>query len=301
MNFQIISDGACDLPINYIEENNIKVIPFYISFGEEELQKEGSIISVEEFYKKMVDNPDVFPKTSLPSVNDYIEVFTPYVEKNIPIICICIDLKISGSYNSAKMAKTYLEEKFENVQIKVIDSTVLTATQALYVMEAVRMRDTGVSFEQTYENLQRIKKFGRIHFTVGNVDYLKHGGRIGRVAGFAAGALGLKPLIELKDGDIFPAGVARSRKKSVSQLMALTKKYFEDNLEDPNDYAFCVGYGYSKEEGEEYREKLIKSLSDYSDISGADVKMVQIGATTGVHTGPYALGHGFIKKYDKSF
>lgn len=299
MNFQIISDGACDLPKNYIEKNNIKVVPFYVSFGDEELHKEGSFITVEEFYTKMVENPTVFPKTSLPSVNDYIDSFIPFVKKNIPIICICIDLKISGSYNSARMAREHILDTYENAKIEVIDSTILTASQAVYVKEAVRMRDNGLSFNETYENLQRIKEFGRIHFTVGNVDYLKHGGRIGKLAGFAAGALGLKPLIELRYGDIYPAGVARSRKKSISQILAYTRKYFEESGENPDDFSFCVGYGYSKEEGEEFRKKLAKSLSEYSNVKEEDIDIIQIGATTGVHTGPYALGHGFIKKYDK--
>ncbi|MCO8194338.1 DegV family protein [Anaerofustis sp. NSJ-163] len=299
MSFQIISDGACDLPKSYVEENDIKLVPFYVSFGDEELHKEGSFITVEEFYTKMVENPTVFPKTSLPSVNDYIDSFIPFVKKNIPIICICIDLKISGSYNSARMAREHILDTYENAKIEVIDSTILTASQAVYVKEAVRMRDNGLSFNETYENLQRIKEFGRIHFTVGNVDYLKHGGRIGKLAGFAAGALGLKPLIELRYGDIYPAGVARSRKKSISQILAYTRKYFEESGENPDDFSFCVGYGYSKEEGEEFRKKLAKSLSEYSNVKEEDIDIIQIGATTGVHTGPYALGHGFIKKYDK--
>ncbi len=299
MKFQIISDGACDLPKSYAEENNIKLVPFYVSFGDEELHKEGSFITVEEFYTKMVENPTVFPKTSLPSVNDYIDSFIPFVKKNIPIICICIDLKISGSYNSARMAREHILDTYEDAKIEVIDSTILTASQAVYVKEAVRMRDNGLSFNETYENLQRIKEFGRIHFTVGNVDYLKHGGRIGKLAGFAAGALGLKPLIELRYGDIYPAGVARSRKKSISQILAYTRKYFEESGENPDDFSFCVGYGYSKEEGEEFRKKLAKSLSEYSNVKEEDIDIIQIGATTGVHTAPYALGHGFIKKYDK--
>ncbi|MGN8913638.1 DegV family protein [Anaerofustis butyriciformans] len=299
MSFQIISDGACDLPKSYVEENDIKLVPFYVSFGDEELHKEGSFITVEEFYTKMVENPSVFPKTSLPSVNDYIDVFTPFVEKNIPILCICTDLQLSGSFNSARMAKEVLEDKYDNAKIKVINSINITASQAVFVGEAIRMRDNGIEFEDCYERLEKLKEYGRIHFMVGSIDYLKHGGRIGKLAGFAAGALGLKPLIELKYGEVCSAGVARSRKKSIKQVLDYTKKFFERKNENPDDYVFCVGYGYSKEEGEEYRLKLHKSLQEYSNVKLEEIHMIQIGATIGVHTGPYALGHGFIKKYDK--
>ena len=88
--FHIISDGSCDLPLELTKEKNITVVPFYVSFEEGKYQKEMVEIGVREFYQKMVDHPDVYPKSSMPSVQDYLDAFLPYVKAGTPIICICI-------------------------------------------------------------------------------------------------------------------------------------------------------------------------------------------------------------------
>ena len=116
------------------------------------------------------------------------------------------------------------------------------------------MCQNGVPYEQCVDILEKMKKTNRIFFTVGNTDYLKHGGRIGKLAGIASSALSLKPLITLVNGEIEASGIGRSRKKTVAKTIALMDDYF-------------------KETG-------------------------QIGATIAVHTGPYAIGIGCVKKYE---
>ena len=85
--------------------------------------------------------------------------------------------------------------------------------QGLYVLEAVRMQESGAEYQETIDRMEEIKSTGRIFFTVGNMEYLQHGGRIGKVAGIAGSVLGIRPIITLKQGEIFPSGIARSRKK----------------------------------------------------------------------------------------
>ena len=75
MSFQIISDSSCDLPQDIINSKQIHVVPFYLSFDGENYKKEGVEIEVREFYQNMVDQPGVYPKTSMPSTQDYIDVF----------------------------------------------------------------------------------------------------------------------------------------------------------------------------------------------------------------------------------
>lgn len=293
MKFQVISDGACDLSKEVVKDLNIKVVPFYVSFEGEEPYKEGEKLSVHEFYEKMVNNPNVFPSTSLPSVKDYMEIFEKYVKENVPVLCICISSHLSGSFNSATVAKEEIEDKYEGAKIQVIDSMLNTGTEGLLVREAVKMRDDGLDLDKAKEILEDLKMTGRIHFTVGDVEYLKHGGRIGGLAGFAAGALGLRPIIDFHEGEVHAAGISRSRKKSMKQMCSYTKKYFEQIGETPDDYEFIIGYGYDKVEGEEYRNFFL----DNANVK--DAFLIQIGATTGVHTGPYPLGQGFIKDYRK--
>ena len=295
--FQIVSDGSCDLSVEQAIQNHIKIVPFYVTFDNENYFKEVEEVNVRDFYKKMVDNPTVFPKTSLPAIDDYIRTFTPYVEQNIPIICICITSKMSGSYNAACNAKNIILDDYPDAKITVIDSAVITGLQGLYVMEAVRMRDDGLSYDATVEQLERIKETGRIIFTTADISYLKSGGRLGKLMSIANNTLKIKPLILFKEGEIFPSGIVRARKKSYDKLVEQTRKHFKDSKENPDDYNFWVGYGYDKEEGEAFRDRLLEDIKTYSNMESLET--FQIGATIAVHTGPHPLGVVFMKRYDR--
>lgn len=297
MQYQIISDSSCDLPEDIVKENKIGVVPFYISFDQKDYKKEGEEINIREFYQKMVDHPGVYPKTSLPSVQDYIDTFMPFVKEGIPVICICITTKFSGSYNSARNAREVILEDYPNARIEVVDAQVNTVLQGLLVLETVKMQKAGYSIEKTLEVIEKIKQTGRIIFTIGSMDYLQIGGRIGKLMGGAANLLKIKPLIILREGEIFPLGFSRSRSKSKTGLLEHTKKHFEDSGENPDDYEFCVGFGYDAKEAEEFCTQLEQSLAAYS--SARSIKIYQIGGTIGVHTGPYPIGLGLIKKYDR--
>lgn len=296
MNYQIFSDSSCDLPLKIIQKYNICVVPFYISFDNENYFKENIDITTKDFYQKMVDEPSIYPKSSMPSVQDYIDAFTPYLKKGISIICICITEKFSGSYVAATNAKQMLLESYPDVKIKIINSTVNTVLQGLYVIEACRMQKNNMSYEDVILNLEKIKTTGRILFTIGSFDYLKKGGRIGNLMSLAGITLGIKPLIMLKDGEIFPIGITRSRKKSKQKLISYTKDYFDKIGESPDNYIICIGYGHDYEEACEFRDNLLESIKEYSNIK--EIIIYQIGSTIAVHTGPYPIGLGFIKKYD---
>lgn len=296
MKYQIISDGSCDLGQEVADMHQVKVVPFYVSFDDVNYKKEIEEVSVRDFYQKMVDNPNTYPKSSLPSVQDYVDAFEPYVKENIPVICICITLKFSGSYNSACNAKELLLENYPNAKITVIDSTINTVLQGIYVLEAVKMRDAGYGYEETVTRLEEIKSTGRIFFTVGNINYLRKGGRIGKLVTLAVSTLGIRPLIVLKQGEIFPFGITRSRKKSMDKVIEEVKKHFMDNHERVEDYTFSVGYGYSYEEAVMFRDELLTSMNQYGKVD--EIPIFQIGATIGVHTGPHPIGLGLVKKYN---
>ena len=297
MAYQIITDGSCDLGQEIPRQAGITVVPFYVTFDGQNYRKEIEEISVREFYQLMVDHPNQFPKSSLPSVQDYVDAFTPFLKEGKDVICLCITIKFSGSYNSANTAAELLEEEYPNQRIAVIDTTVDTVLQGILVLEVLRIQQAGFSFEETLEGIERIKPTGRIIFTVGNYEYLIHGGRIGKVMGTAASTLGIRPLIMLREGEIFPIGIARNRKKSMKRLIEQTKEHFSKIGESPDDYQIVVGYGYDYQEAVEFRDQLLTSLKTYSNIT--DIDIYQIGATIGVHTGPYPIGLGLLRKYEK--
>lgn len=295
--YHIISDGSCDLPPELAEEKNITVVPFYVSFDDEHYQREIVDIGIRDFYQQMVDNPKIYPKSSMPSVQDFADAFLPFVEAGTPVICICITTKFSGSLQSAMNAKEMVLEEHPDAQIAVIDSTVDTVLQGLYVLEAVRLRDNGVNFEDSVKRLEEIKGTGRIFFTVGDMEYLKHGGRIGKVASVAGTVLGIRPVITLKQGEIFASGVGRSRKSTVAKSRSLLLAYLKEQNADIKDYSITVGFGYDYEEAVKFRDETLEALhAEGYSISEDELPIYQIGATISVHTGPYPLGFGVLEK-----
>lgn len=293
--FHIISDGSCDLPTELVQEKNITVVPFYVSFDDTHYYKENVEIGIRDFYQQMVERKGVYPKSSMPSIQDYEEAFLPFAEAGTPVICICITTKFSGSMQSALNAKTLVLEKYPQAQIAVIDATINTVLQGQYVLEATALRDHGVSYQDTIARLEEIKSTGRIFFTVGNMEYLKHGGRIGKVAALAGGALDIRPVITLKQGEIFPSGIDRGRKRTARKALSLLLEYLQESSLGIECYSLAVGYGYDREEGLAFRDQSLAVLQE-KGYTITEMPVYQIGATIGVHTGPYPLGFGVIER-----
>ena len=293
--FHIISDGSCDLPVTLTQEKNITVVPFYVSFDDEHYLKENVEIGIRDFYQQMVDKKGIYPKSSMPSVQDYEDAFLPFVKEGLPLICICITTKFSGSMQSALNAKALLLEHYPNAQITVIDATVNTVLQGQYVLEAAALRDAGFPYEETVARLEEIKSTGRIFFTVGNMEYLKHGGRIGKVAALAGSVLDIRPVITLKEGEIFPSGIDRGRKRTTQKALELLLTYLKESGLGIECYSIAVGYGYDIEEGIAFRDHALLELQK-NGYTIHEIPVYQIGATIGVHTGPYPLGFGIIEK-----
>ena len=276
MEYQVISDSSCDLEADLKEKYNIEVVPFFVSFEEEKYYKEIEEIAIRDVYDKMVSNPKKYPKTSLPSVQNYVDAFMPHIRAGRGVICVCITTSLSGSYNSAVNARDIICEDYPDAKITVINSYGATVYQRLYVIEAAKMQQQGYSYEENVKILQgQMRDTARIFFTVGDLDYLQHGGRIGKLAGLAGSVLNLKPLITLEGGSIDSSGIARSRKKSMAKTI--------------------VGYGYDMQEGIQYKKQVDEALKEMGVEKGAD--LVQIGATICVHTGPYAIGIGLVKRF----
>lgn len=295
--YHIISDGSCDLPPELVREKNITVVPFYVSFDDEHYLKEGVEIGVRDFYQQMVDRKGVYPKSCMPNVQDYADAFMPFVKEKTPIICICITTKFSGSMQTALNAKNMILEDHPEAEITVIDATVNTVLQGIYVLEAVKLRDNGVNYRDSVARLEEIKSTGRIFFTVGDMEYLQHGGRIGKVAAVAGSVLGIRPVITLKQGEIFPSGIGRSRKRTTERSLELLVEYLQESSLSIECYSLALGFGYDKQEAEEYRLHVLETLRAKGHSVGMEsLPLYQIGAGIGVHTGPYPLGLGIMEK-----
>lgn len=289
--YRIISDSACDLSQTYIKENDVTIVPLSVSFDGENYYRDNIDISRNDAYQKMIDNPNLYPKTSLPSVELYYNTFRKYVEQDIPVVCFTISTILSGSYNSAKNAMDMIMEDYPNAKLYVINSNQNTVTQAQIVDQMVRMRDANVPLDEALEKINKVIDSARIFFTVGSLDYLQMGGRIRKVAA-AASKIDVKPVIIMKDGDISLGGIGRNRNKLKKKVLAAANKYLSENNKE--DFVVSVGYGYDASEG-------VSFMADVEEVLGVKLQSstnVAIGIITGTHTGPHAIGLGVVKKYE---
>ena len=292
-NFQIFTDGSADIAPQSAAKHNITVIPFYVSLDGKTYQKEVVELSVEDHYKAFITG-NVFPKTSLPSVQDYIDAFTPCLDNGNDILCFNLTTSLSSSHQSALTAKGILEEKYENAKILILNSWAASGLQELIIMEALKMKNNNFSIEEVWENCMKLRDKGRVMFMVGGLDHLEKGGRIGKVGAAAGGILKIKPLIELKDSEIHLAGIVRNRRAGLKKIADLVGNYFASNKENPEDYNFALGETNTPEELAVFESELNRVLPDI-DFS----KRFIIGATISSHTGPGTIGACFMKRYEK--
>ena len=298
MNFGIVSDSSCDLPESYVQTEQVEIVSFYLSFDGEEYYRERKEISIPEFYQRMAENPDCFPKTSMPSIQDYVDAFLSFVKKGLPVLCICLSRKLSGSLQAAVNAKQVVEEQFQGARIEVVDSCLATALQGMLVKNAVEMRNAGKTLDEAAEALRSLRQSGHIFFTTDDLKYLEHGGRIGKVASVAGSVLKIKPLIQFYDGELGSAELCRGRKKSLQKIIDKMESYIQDLKIEPEDYFLVTGVGLWVPEYDEFKMRLRERLGT-SGFRVREWEDIQIGATIGVHIGPYPLGAGLLRQWKK--
>lgn len=288
-NIILISDTSCDLPDSLVTRFNITRVPFYVSFDETTYYKEIKELSLPDFYKKMREDK-VFPKTSLPSINDYVETFMPHVKEGKSIICVCLSSYFSGSYNSAVNARELILENYKDAKIEIINSLNATGGQGLLVTEIGRMIEDNLEFEQIIDITHALIEEARIFFYVDTLDYLEHGGRIGKASALLGTMLNVKPIIYLEKGQLYPIGKVRGKKKAVLKVSQLVKEYVGDF---ENNYQYMSGHADSPNDA-------LTLLESLQDTINADTytDFFFIGTTIGVNTGPDTCGICVIPKYE---
>lgn len=291
MRYKIICDGACDLPENYIIKNDISVVPCYCSVDDRSCIS--SEFNIERVYKYMIENNKFF-STSMPNVQDYLSVFEENQTKNNLIICICMSSKLSGSYQSALIAKNMLEERGIGDSIYIIDSQVDTVVQGLVVQECVEMIKAQLSIDVILKKIPKIIESVKCFFCVGEIKYLLKGGRAKGIIDLYSDRIKIKPILTMNYGEHQLMALSRGYRKAIQKICKYIKEYFEYVGENPQDYRWCIGMGINENDVIE-----LKRLVEQSIGQRIDFETQRIGVVVTAHTGPYLIGVAFVKKYDR--
>ena len=199
-----------------------------------------------------------------------------------------------------KVAQMLADHKGIDVNTITMDSTFAELqVDSLDVAELVMNFEDefGISIEldEAVKRLEEIRPTGRIFFTIGSMSYLSIGGRIGKLAGKVSTVLGIRPIITLKEGEIFPSGVCRGRGKSLDKTLSVAREYLRENFTSADEFDIAVGYGYDYNEAAEFQGR-VAALLDELGIPHGEIPIRLISSVIAVHTGPYPLGMGVLRK-----
>jgi len=271
MAVKIVTDSTADLPDQLAKELGITVVPCYVRFGDE-VYLDRVDITEDEFYQRLEHDP-VHPSTVQPTPQDFLEVYRKLSPKADGIASIHISSKLSGTCNSALMAKEMMEGK---CPIEVIDSQAVTMGLGLLAIVAAQAAKSGESFDKVVKAAKQA--IPQIHMLAlfDTLKYLLLGGRIGKAKALLGSILNVKPMVSLKDGEVVPTGQVRSRAKGIDKLFDFVK-----NAADIQDLA--VVHSTTLDEAQNLAER-IGSIFDREKI-----KIARLGPVLGVHMGPRVL------------
>ncbi|RDY23746.1 DegV family protein [Romboutsia maritimum] len=273
-NFKIVCDGLADIPQKLINEYDIDVVPLSIVFGDKEYM-DGIDITKEEFYKMLREN-EVLPKTSQVTYAHFREVFEKYIKEGKKILYIGGSSNMSGTYQSAVMAKNDIDG-----EIYTFDSLSASIGMSAIVLSAARLLKEERTIEEIIEHITYIKENISVLFTVDNLEYLQKGGRLSLAKATIGNLLNIKPILGIEEGYIKLNSQARGKKQVISKLVESIKNNHGVDLDGKQ---VVIGCGDNDKDIELLKNELNKQCS----IS--DIISVKMGSCICAHTGPAILG-----------
>ncbi|MGC8756826.1 MAG: DegV family protein [Caldisericaceae bacterium] len=273
---KIVVDSTGYLDSAFVEQNNISVVPLKVRLGDNEYV-EGKNFSPDDFYR-ILREVNKLPKTSQPSVQDFLDVYSKAINGGYSVISIHLSEKISGTINAARMAINTLKTD----KIKIVDSMSTTFTIRFLAEYAAKLISQGnTDFDDVYTKTQSLVKRLYNRFIFDDIKYVVEGGRLNKAEGIIGSLLNIKPILSFTDGVVKPEGVSRTWKKAKENLVQFTEKIKQAvGME-----RLCVVYGENVNEGKEFADM----VKDHFKI---DVDTLQCGAVIGTYAGPIWLAVG---------
>lgn len=276
----IISDSTCDLSKKLIEENNIKVVPLYVSF-DLDIYKDGIEMTPEKLYE-MVKETKKIPKTSACSVGDFITIFKHYIEEGYEVFYTGIGSKLSSTYSNALLAK----EELDTDKVQVSDSGNLSTGIGLLVLKACKFAREGMNAKEIKTKIDEMVPKVRSKFVVESLEYLHKGGRCSGVARFFGTMARLKPVIAVENGklDVLakPIGKRKGLKVMLDDIL--------ENKDNIHNDCVMVTHTYAEEDAAYLKESLANLVPD------AHVEETSAGCVISSHCGKGTIGILYILK-----
>ena len=274
---KIITDSTLDLPAELIREKNIEVLPLLINFGEESYL-DGVEINTKEMIDK-IDATGVLPTTAQVTPNRFEETFKKYLDEGYKIVALTLSSDMSGTYQSACIAKDMLESD----DIVVIDSRNVTSGLGLLVLKACELRDKGLGIKEIEEEILKAIPKVKSSLNFESLENLVRGGRLSKTAGTIGSVLGLRLILEIKDGKMSVKDKVRGSKKALKKLIS----DFESVDVDFDSPIVLL---------ELLNEDVYQGLKIYFQEKNINYIDAKVGCTVGIHSGIKPCGIFFFEK-----
>jgi DegV family protein with EDD domain len=272
MGVKVVTDSAADIPPGMLQDLDISVVPIYVVFGDK-TYRDRVDIGEEEFYDRLCQD-SVHPSTSIPSPKDFADVYNRLADEADEIISIHLTSKESGTYNAAVLAKDIVGPR---CRIEVIDSLSISMGSGMLAIAAARLAKAGERMEDIVDTVRRAVPLIRILIMVDTLKYVVRGGRIGRPQGVLGTALGVRPMLTMKEGDLKLTGLVRTRTKGMDRL-------FDFARNQPRLKEAAVSYTTDLKDAEGLADRLRHAFPS------APIYVTRVGPSLGTHAGPGAMG-----------
>ena len=214
MNYKIVVDSCCELPIKYKKDERFQIIPLGIEVGDYAIQDDESF-DQKIFLEKVASCP-LCPKSSCPSPEKFMEAYHCEAEE---VFVVTLSSHLSGSYNSAELGRNLYHEKYGEKKIHVVDSESASCGETQLVEKIIACKEAGLGFEETVKAVETFKRKMRTYFVLDNLETLRKNGRLSGVKALVATTLSVKPLMEGQKGEIVQRGQAIGIKKGLAKLV----------------------------------------------------------------------------------
>lgn len=284
MDYVLIIDSCTDLPREYVVKSGIPVMSFTCLFkGKEYLDDFGKTLKYEEFYNEV--RKGEMPTTAQVNSFRYAEEFKKYVNEGKAVVYIGFSSALSGSLNSARIARDEIVEENCNADITVIDSKCASMGEGLLAYYAIEMYEDGASKDELVNWVEENKLKINHWFTVDDLNHLKRGGRVSSFSAAIGTILSIKPVLHVdNEGRLIPITKVKGRKQSLRMLA----DKFKERAIKPEEQVVFISHGDCEEDAR-YVEKLIRE-----EFSVKDVVINPIGPVIGTHSGPGTVALFFL-------
>ena len=274
----IVADTTCGLPKDLLNKRNIPFVPQVVIFGEDAYHDD-SEMDTASFLQKLKASKTM-PKTSAPEPTLYYPIFKDAEAKGESVIVVAPTSKASGTVRSAQIAA----QEFPKVDIRVVDTLAVSCNLGSLVLVADDMAKAGKSADEIAAKLNDMIPRGRLYFLVDTLEYLARGGRIGGAKRLLAELLEIKPILQVKEGQVEPFEQQRTKKRALNRLVEIVAEQCKGGAEAH----LCV----LQVEAEDEAQALVVELK--SRVNVPEIPVYELPPAIVVHAGPKAMGVGFF-------